>query len=79
MGEIQDLYLQFLNNFPEVLRPFISLGLAVLLVYSIFKVLKKDFIYIIVLILILPGSIPILKNIWQGIVAFIKFLVATSK
>jgi hypothetical protein len=71
--------LQFLNNFPVHLRPFISLALALALVYSVFRVVKKDFLYIIVLILILPGSIPILKNIWQGVLAFIKFLVNTAK
>ncbi len=79
MGEIQDLYLQFLNNFPVHLRPFISLALALALVYSVFRVVKKDFLYIIVLILILPGSIPILKSIWQGVITFIKFLVNSAK
>lgn len=78
MSEIQNLYLQFLANFPVGLRPLISIGLAILLVYSIFKVIKKDFIYIIVLIILLPGSIPILKSIWEGVVAFVQFLLHTK-
>ena len=77
MNEIQNLYVQFLNNFPATLRPIISIGLAVLLIYSIFKVLKKDFIFLIALIILLPASVPILKNIWEGIIAFIKFLLNT--
>lgn len=75
MNEIQKLYLEFLVNFPEHLRPIISIGLAVLLVYSIFKVVKKQFVYIIALIVLLPASVPILKSVWKGILDFIKFLI----
>jgi hypothetical protein len=75
MSEIQNLYLLFLGNFPETLRPIISLGLALLVVYSVFKVIKKDFIYIIALVILLPASVPILKSVWQGLVAFVKFLL----
>ena len=78
MAEIQNLYLLFLSNFPEALRPIISLGLALLVVYSVFKVIKKDFIYIIALVILLPASMPILKSVWQGLVAFVKFLLNTK-
>ena len=75
MQEIQNLYREFLNNFPENLQPIISIGLAVLLVYAIFKVIKKDFIFIIALVVLLPASVPIIKSVWQGVVGFIKFLL----
>jgi hypothetical protein len=78
MNEIQNLYVEFLGNFPESLRPIISIGLAVLLVYAIFKVIKKDFIYIIALVVLLPASVPILKSVWAGVVGFIKFLLGMS-
>lgn len=78
MIDIQNLYLEFLNNFPENLRPIISIALAVLLVFAVIKILKKDFIYLVVLLVLLPGSVPILKTIWEGIVAFIKFLLNTK-
>lgn len=75
IADIQSLYLQFLNNFPASLQPLISIGLAVLIVYSIFKVIKKDWIFLIALVILLPASQPILKSVWEGIVAFIKFLL----
>jgi hypothetical protein len=78
LTSIQGLYLQFLNNFPVNLRPIISIGLAVLLVYSIFKIIKQDFLWIIVLVILLPSSWPILQSIWAGILTFIKFLVSTK-
>ncbi len=78
LPEIQNLYLEFLNNFPVNLRPLISIGFAVLIIYSIFKVLKKDWIFLIALIILLPASKPILQVVWQGIVTFVKFLLNTK-
>ena len=78
LTEIQNIYLEFLKNFPPQAQPVISVGLAVLIVYSIFKVLKKDWIFVIALVLLLPGSKTILESVWQGIVAFIQFLLNTK-
>ncbi len=76
--DIQNLYLEFLRNFPASLQPIISIGLAVLIIFSIFKVIKKDWIFLIVLVILLPGSKPILQSIWQGVVVFVKFLLNTK-
>lgn len=78
LADIQNLYLQFLNNVPANFRPLISIGLAVLIIYSIFKVIKKDWIFLIALIILLPASKPILQSVWQGVVVFIKFLLNTK-
>lgn len=75
LDQIQSLYLEFLKNFPETLQPVISIGFAVLILYSIFKVIKKDWIFIVALIILLPASKSVLINAWQGVVAFIKFLL----
>ncbi len=75
MSQIQSLYLQFLSNFPVNVRPVISIALAAFLVYSIFKVVKKDFVFLIALIVLLPASVPMLQNVWQGTVIFIQFLL----
>ncbi len=75
LGDIQNLYLEFLKNFPAGLQPVISIGLAVLIIYSIFKVIKKDWIFLIALVILLPASKPILVSVWQGIVVFVKFLL----
>ncbi|MDR3642402.1 MAG: hypothetical protein P4L74_02115 [Candidatus Doudnabacteria bacterium] len=76
--DLQNLYLQLLNNFPPSLQPIISIGLVVVILYSLFKVIKKDWIFLIALIVLLPGSKPILQSVWQGLVAFIKFLLNTK-
>ena len=75
LDQIQNLYLEFLKNFPAGLQPVISIGVAVFIIYSIFKVIKKDWIFLIALIVLLPTSKPVLVSAWQGLVSFIKFLL----
>lgn len=75
MDQIQQMYTQFLNLFPAVLHPFISIGVGLLLIYAIVQTLRRNFIYIIVLIVLLPASIPILTNIYESIIQLIKFLL----
>lgn len=72
--KIQNLYLQFLNNFPIGVQPFISIVFAILIIYSIYRIIKQDFIFIIALAILVPTSIPVMKSVWFGLVDFIKFL-----
>jgi hypothetical protein len=75
MQELQNIYLGFLNLFPGFLHPFISIGLAVFIVYSAFQVVQRNFIYIVVLVILLPASIPILRDVVDAVVGFIKFVL----
>lgn len=75
MDQIFSIYNQFLGYFPQSVHGLVSLALAVLIVIGILKVIKKDFIYIILLVVLLPASVPILKNIWESVVNIIKFLL----
>jgi hypothetical protein len=53
----------------------VSLVLAALLVYAVFQTVKRNFIWLILLIILLPASIPILSNIWEGAVDVVKYLL----
>lgn len=75
MDQIMSIYRQFLGYFPANLHGVVSLALAILIIIAIYKVIRKDFIYIILLIVLLPASVPILKNIWESLVSIIKFLL----
>ena len=70
------IYNQFLSFFPDNLHGVVSLALAILIAIGIFKVIKRDFVYIILLIVLLPASVPILKNIWESLANIINFLLA---
>jgi|GEM_PF-642163 len=75
IDQIENFYIQFLNLFPPVLHPVIGLIIVVAIIYSLIQVVRKDFIYLIVLVILLPASIPILKSIGQGIVDLLKFFL----
>lgn len=78
MEILQDLYQNFLNYFPPFWHPIISVGLAVFFVYSVFQVLKQNFIFLIVLVVLLPASIPILKEVIEVLVNIVKYLLGQS-
>jgi len=75
MDQIFSIYNQFLGYFPDNLHGFVSLALAVLIVIGILKVIKREFIYIVLLVVLLPASLPILKNIWDSLSTVLKFLL----
>jgi hypothetical protein len=75
MDSIYQIYQQFLSNFPPSIHPLVSIGLAVLIIYGIIKVVQRDFVYIILLVVLLPASLPILKNIWASLASIITFLL----
>lgn len=75
IDQIYSIYNQFLGYFPEQFRWVVSLVLAALIVVAIFKIVKKNFIYIILLIVLLPASVPILRNIWENAVDLVKFML----
>ncbi|HEX5430226.1 MAG TPA: hypothetical protein VFX17_04085 [Patescibacteria group bacterium] len=75
MDQIISIYNQFLSYFPKNSHALVSLVLAVLIVYAIYKVIKHNFIYLLLLVVLLPASQPILKNVWQGAVDLVKYLL----
>jgi hypothetical protein len=75
MQFLVDLYNQFLGFFPSFLHPVISVIVVIFVVYSIVQILKKNFIFLIILVVLLPASIPILKNVVDIIIGFIKYIL----
>jgi hypothetical protein len=75
MEQIYGIYNQFLSFFPASLHGVVSLALAALIAYGVIKVIRKDFIYIVLLVVLLPASIPILKNIWASLTNIFHFLL----
>ncbi len=76
LDTIYSIYNQFLSYFPPKVHGLVSLGLAILLILGIYKVLRKQLIYLILLIILLPASVPILKNIWEQLLELLRFLLS---
>lgn len=75
MDFLTGLYNQFLGFFPSFLHPVISIIVVIFLVYSIVQAIKSNFIWLIVLVVLLPASIPILKQVFGILIGFIKYLL----
>jgi hypothetical protein len=75
MEYLQDLYQQFLNFFPTWLHPFISIAVVIFMVYSIVQALKRNFVFLIALVILLPASVPILKSVVDIVIGFLKYLL----
>jgi hypothetical protein len=75
IDQIFSIYGQFLSYFPERFHWVVSLVLAVLIVVAVYKIIKKNFIYIVLLIVLLPASVPILRNVWDSVAGLVKFLL----
>lgn len=73
---IYGIYDQFLSYFPEQFHGLVSLALALLLVFGVYKVVRRQLVYLILLAILLPASVPILKNIWEQLLALLKFLIS---
>lgn len=73
-GRVEELYIQFLANFPVGLQPIVSGVLGAIIIYTVFRIIKRDFIFILALVILVPTSIPVLKSIWAGLVTVIKYL-----
>ena len=72
--KIQSLYLQLLSYFPAQFQSIVSIIFALLFIYAIIRIIKKDFIFIVLLVILVPTSIPVLQSIWEGIVMLVKFM-----
>lgn len=75
VDSVFNLFNQFLGIFPTEVQGLISIVLAIAIVVAIIKVLQRDFIYLILLVVLLPASIPVLKNVWDILVSVVMFLV----
>lgn len=76
LSAVYDIYNQFLSYFPENVHWLVSVFLAVLIVFGIYKVLRRQLVYLILLVVLLPASVPILRNIWGELLELLKFLIS---
>jgi hypothetical protein len=76
--KISNAYLSFLHYFPAQLQPFVSIVFGLIVIYVVYRIIKRDFIFIIALVILVPAYIPILQSIWFWIVDFLKFIFSSA-
>ncbi|NMC36602.1 hypothetical protein GYA49_06205 [Candidatus Beckwithbacteria bacterium] len=71
LDELTALYDRFLTLFPGSIQPLVSLIIIIAVVLLVIDLVKRNFIWIILLILLLPASIPLLRSVLDGVLAFL--------
>ncbi|MBP9686235.1 MAG: hypothetical protein KBD66_00345 [Candidatus Doudnabacteria bacterium] len=74
LEQIFGFYARFLDFFPESLRPYVSILVGVCIVVAIFQVIRREFVWLIVLVVLLPASVPILKELLTVLLQFLRYL-----
>jgi hypothetical protein len=61
------LYNQFISIFPEKFQWIVSLIIILAIAAFLWNLIKKNWIWIILLVVIFPGILPILQNIFNSL------------
>ncbi|MFA5009797.1 MAG: hypothetical protein WC553_01015 [Patescibacteria group bacterium] len=66
---IFNAYNAFVGMFPDGFQWVVSLVLILAIASFLFNLIKKNWLWIILLVVIFPGVLPILKNIFDSLTA----------
>ncbi|MDD3532227.1 MAG: hypothetical protein PHR64_02510 [Candidatus Shapirobacteria bacterium] len=75
LEQAYSLWLDFLALFPDSIRWLVSLAVFIFFIKIIIDLVKKSFIWLLLLILFVPASIPLIKEIFTSIVRFLQFIL----
>ncbi len=70
------LYAQFLGLFPVSTQWLVSAIVLISIVAAFFVLIKSNWLFILVLIILLPATVPVLKEFFGGIYEFALQLLA---
>lgn len=72
MDQIMTLWQDFISLFPMELQGLIALLVFVGIVLILIDLIKRNFIWILLLIIFVPASVPIFRTIVDGIFYFLR-------
>lgn len=72
MDQIMMLWQDFISLFPMGLQGLIALLIFVGIVLMLIDLIKRNFIWILLLIIFVPASVPIFRTIVDGIFYFLR-------
>ena len=61
------LYNQFISIFPEKFQWVVSLIIILAIAAFVWNLIKKNWVWIVVLVVVFPGLLPILQNIFNSL------------
>lgn len=65
--KIYTAYAAFINRFPEEYQWLVSLIVGVAVIWFLIKLIRKNWLWIVLAIILFPGILPILKNFFDSL------------
>ncbi|AKM84705.1 TPA: hypothetical protein DHW58_00795 [Patescibacteria group bacterium] len=62
-----DVYNSFISIFPEQYQWIVSLILVLAIASALFRLIQKNWLWLIVVVVLFPGILPLLKNIFDSL------------
>jgi len=75
MDKIFSYYDQFLKLFPDNWHTAVSVAIIIIMVMLVLRFMRYGIVGIILLVIFVPASIPVLKNIGMGVIAFVQHVL----
>ena len=69
MNQIFDYYTTLIDKIPIAWRYPIAVIIVIVIFFSLLKFIRKNLIWVIIFLLLLPAVYPALKTIWEGLTA----------
>ena len=75
LAQIYSLWTQFLTLFPGSIHWLVSLVIFIFLIKVIVGLIKKSFVWLLLLILFVPASIPLIREIFTSLIEFLQLVL----
>jgi len=69
MERISDVYGQFIGIFPEQYQWVVSLLLILAIASFLWNMIKRNWLWVVLLVVLFPGLLPMLKNVFDSLTA----------
>jgi len=67
MNQIFDYYTMLIDKIPIAWRYPIAVVIVIIIFFSLLKFIRKNLIWVVIFLLLLPAVYPALKTIWEGL------------
>ena len=67
MNKVFDYYTALIDKIPIAWRYPVTIVVVVVILFSLLKFVRKNLVWFIIFLLLLPAVYPSLKTIWEGL------------
>lgn len=73
-----EIYTSFVSAFPSFLQSYVSILVGVFLVVTVVQIIRRQFVWLIALVVLLPSSLQILRSVGDVLASVLRYLFASS-